>query len=310
MGGRMKWFLGFCFLAMVGCVAWALGPDFIAAVRSHTWRATPCVIARSQMVEAPSSGTGTRFALGVEYTYTFQGQEFHSTRFTTGERQDSSDVARMQRAAVRFAAGTRAICFVNPREPAEAVLERGELWGRLVILAPLLILGLVTHESVFTWFDRRRRRKRRLQDAPLSETNDAFRAEGRRILFGSLGLIMGVFLLGFCVVGPLWRWWQSRDWVQTQATITRCELTSQSSQHGPTYSLELTYDYEAGGQHYRSDRRKFGMGIDEPVADLSAWVAAHPPGTKVRCFVAPEDPTEAVLEPGVELGWVSRLWGP
>jgi hypothetical protein len=49
--------------------------------------------------------------------------------------------------------------------------------------------------------------------------------------------------------------------------------------------------------------------IDEPVADLAAWAAAHPPGTKTRCLVNPQDPADAVLESRFSFGWVSLALG-
>ncbi len=309
MRWRSNWFIGLCFLAIVICVAWALGPDFVAAARSYTWKATPCEIIRSQVAEEPFSSTVMHFVLRVEYTYEFNGTAHRSTRFTTGDHQGSTDVGKAERAAVRFAPGTRAMCFVNPRNPGEAVLERGELWGGIFLLAPFLIIGLIMHEQIFGWFEQRRWRKRKLKSIPLSETNDALRPDGRLILFGCIGLVMGLFFLGFCLVGPLWFWSQSRHWISTLATISRCEITSQSSQHGPTYHLQLTYEYDFQGRRYRSDRKTFGLGIDEPVADLTAWAAAHPVGSRIECFVNPSNPTEAVLDRTPTVGWVSLALG-
>src|SRR5262249_47787735 len=118
MRWRGNWFLAFCFLVIVGCVAWALGPDFIAALRSYAWRPTPCLILKSEVAQEPFSRTVTHFVLRVEYSYTFQGQEYRSRRFTTGDRQGSTDVSKAERAAIRFAPGARAVCYVNPRDPS------------------------------------------------------------------------------------------------------------------------------------------------------------------------------------------------
>jgi hypothetical protein len=71
----------------------------------------------------------------------------------------------------------------------------------------------------------------------------------------------------------------------------------------------LTYEYELGGRHYRSDRKSFGFAIDEPVSDLTDWVKSHPVGSAVVCFVNPADPTEAVLDRTPSIGWVSLALG-
>jgi hypothetical protein len=309
MRARSTWFLGICFLIMVGAVAGALGPDFFAAVRSYTWRETPCTIVQSRIAEEPFSRTVTHYVLKVEYTYSFAGMDYRGTRFTTGDRQGSSDAKSAEQAATRFHAGARTSCFVNPGQPSEAVLVRGELWGGLFLLGPFLIAGLVMHESIFAWFDRRRWRDRLEHDLPLSEANDALRSDGRVILFGVLGTVMGTFLLGFCLVAPLQEWSRARQWVERTAVITRCELTSRSGLHGPEYSVELLYEYDFGGRRYRGSRRNFSVPLDEAVADLAAWVATHPIGTRTRCLVNPRDPTDAVLEAHFNVGWIPLSLG-
>lgn len=309
MRWRSNWFLGICFLAICACIFFALGPDFIAAARSYTWKPTPCEVLRLTVAEEQFSRTVTHFVLRVEYKYEYEGRPYHSTRFTTGEHQGSTDVAKAERAALRFASGTRATCYVNPRHPEEAVLERGELWGGIFFLAPFLILGLVMHESIFAWFEQRRWMQRKARNLPLSETNEALRADGRKILFGCLGSLMGLFLLGFCLVGPIWYWAHSRNWVPTAATITRSEIKEESGQHGPTYKLEVAYEYNFQGRRHRSDQRCFGFAIDEPVADLTAWAEAHPVGSSITCWVNPQDPTDAVLDRRPKIGWVPIALG-
>src|SRR4029079_17377339 len=131
---------------------------------------------------------------------------------------------------------------------------------------------------------------------PLSETNDAFQTDKRNILFAILGIVMGVFLTGFCVVAPVRNWLDARDWVTTSAVIDRSELTSHSGIHGPEYSLEVKFSYEFAGRKWQSTRRSFNQSIDESVADLDAWVAAHKPGSTAQAFVNPHDPAEAALD--------------
>lgn len=305
-----NWFLGLCFIAILVLVGCALGPDFIAALRSYRWKATPCKILRSEVSTYPFSPSVTHYSLKVEYKYSHNGEELHSTRFTTGDRQGSTDVGKAEEAAVRFAPGTHATCYVNPSDPADAVLEHGELWGGLVFLSVFILPVIVMHESIFRWFDGRRGKNRDLNHLPLSERNDALRPELRMVFFGFLGLLIGMALFGFCVAYPLWRWSQSRNWVMTDATVIQCQVKQElSAQHGPEYSLELLYGYDYAGRQYHSGQRTFGMAIDLPVVDLAAWVAAHPVGTAVKCFVDPQHPTEAVLEKNLEIGWVPVALG-
>jgi len=309
MRWRSNWFVWLCLLGIFGCVLFTLWPNYYQALRSHRWEPVRCTVVRSEVGTEPFSQTVTHFVLQVEFAYQFAGKEYRSTRFTTGSHQGSTDVTKAEEAAVRYPPGKRAECYVNPQDPSEAVLQRGDLWIGLILLLPILLAGLVMHQPIFAWFERRRQWKQITGNVPWSDRNDAFRTD-RFLVWMAIGsLLMGVFFLGFNVTHPLRRWWQSKEWKETEATITRCELSSRTGLHGPEYSLELTYEYEFGGRHYRSGRRGFGMSIDTPVIDLSQWVATHRPNQRVRCFVDPNEPTEAVLERNLEIEWVTPSLG-
>jgi len=306
---RKNWFVGLCCLGMMVAVAGAMGWDFVEAVRSRFWRETPCRILESHVAQEPFSRKVMHFVLKVEFSYSFEGREYRSSRYSTGQHPGSTDVQVAERAAVRYPAGAQATCYVNPRQPGEAVLVRGQIWGAIMLLGPLVILGLMTHESIFAWFEQRRRRVHVEHGLPFSDGNEAVQTDGRMVLFALLGLVVGVFFLGFCIGAPLRHWWQARQWVEREAYISRCQLHSRSGTHGPEYSLDLLYEYEFAGRQLHSSRQSFATGVDEPVADLSDWIAAHPVGSRVKCRVNPVDPTEAVLENHLRLGWVSLALG-
>jgi hypothetical protein len=240
-----------------------------------------------------------------EYHYFFKDREYISTRFTTGTRQGSSDPGKAERIAARLSPGSWSTCYVNPRHPEQAVLERGEIWAGLFLLGPFLIFGLMAHEEIFAWFEERQWRRRAVHPVPLSETNDAFQLDKRNLLFGVLAIVMGFFLSAFCVIKPLQNWANARHWISTNAVINRAELTSRSGIHGPEYSLEVKYSFNFGGRSWQSTRRSFSESIDESIADLDAWVASHKPGTVTPVFVNPEDPTDAVLDRSIHLGWIT-----
>src|SRR4051812_23543302 len=125
-----------CIVAISGLIFSAIGPDLVSAARSYAWQTAPCVILSSKIVEEPYSPTVMHYVPKVDYTYTFAGREYRSARFTTSKRQGFVDFSRAERAVTRFAPGFRTTCFVNPRTPVEAVLQRGELWGGIFLLAP------------------------------------------------------------------------------------------------------------------------------------------------------------------------------
>lgn len=108
------------------------------------WIETPCVILSSAVVshESHSSrGSGTTYSIDVTYEYARDGRTYTSNRygFSTGS---SSGHDWRQAIVDRLPPGSKSICFVNPRDPADAVLERGftpDLWFGLFPLAFLLV---------------------------------------------------------------------------------------------------------------------------------------------------------------------------
>lgn len=300
--------LWFFLIALTVVIAWGLGLDLFNAYKTLTWVRTPCRILHAHFLEN-ASRDGVRYQFQVEYVYQFGGQEYHSRKFGTGEQQELMDATNMERVKAQFGAGREATCLVNPRHPSEAVLERGDLWGVVFLLGPVLIIGLMGHEEIFAWFANRRKRHRVVVDPPMSDLNDALALDGRRVMFGFIGLVMGVFLLGFCVAKPLYDWNRTQGWVETDTTIQHSEVTSHSSMHGPEYSLNIVFEYQFNGNNYKSDNSGLGSGIDTPAADMADWVAAHPVGTRTRCWVNSADPKQAVLERRLSFDWIAPALG-
>jgi hypothetical protein len=107
------------------------------------WVETPCVVEFSRVNRQPSTDSGENVSVEIRFRYTFDGTEYQSDRFAPvtqlGGREDV--------AVRRYAPGRKAVCYVNPRNPAEAFLERGftgVLWfallGMLLILAGVIAL--------------------------------------------------------------------------------------------------------------------------------------------------------------------------
>jgi len=81
--------------------------------------------------------------VNVFYRYTFNGREFKANRYNF--MGGSSSGYDSKRAIVnRLPPGTETVCYVNPAEPTQAVLERGftaEMWFGLIPLVFVLIGG-------------------------------------------------------------------------------------------------------------------------------------------------------------------------
>jgi len=101
------------------------------------WNATPCIIVNSSVGRHSGSKGGSTYSIDLVYTYDVAGQKFTGTRyhFLGG----SSSGYQWRAAAVkRYPRGKHTTCYVNPRDPSDAVIERGftpDMWFGLIPLA-------------------------------------------------------------------------------------------------------------------------------------------------------------------------------
>jgi hypothetical protein len=112
----------------------------IKILSAKQWPAVPCVVISSE-VKSHSSDHGTRYSVNILYRYEFKGREFKSNGydFMSGS---SSGYSSKQAIVSRHPPGTQTLCYVNPDDPTEAVLERGftpVLWFGLIPLVFVLV---------------------------------------------------------------------------------------------------------------------------------------------------------------------------
>jgi hypothetical protein len=107
---------------------------------ARNWVETPCVVESSQ-VRSPSSDDGTTYSVDILYRYEINGREYKSNRYHFMGGSSSGRGAK--RAIVReHPPGRETVCYVNPKDSTEAVLERGftnDLWFGLI---PLVFVGV------------------------------------------------------------------------------------------------------------------------------------------------------------------------
>jgi hypothetical protein len=116
----------------------------IASARQ--WPAVPCTIISSE-VKSHSGDHGNTYSVNIFYTYVFNDREFKANRydFMGGS---SSGYQGKQAIVYRYPPGSKALCYVNPSEPTESVLERGFtriMWVGLLPLGFMLagVFGLI-----------------------------------------------------------------------------------------------------------------------------------------------------------------------
>jgi hypothetical protein len=128
-------------------------------------------------------------------------------------------------------------------------------------------------------------------------------------VFGLVFFIVGSVLLYFLGVRPVLGVMRASGWVETPCTVIASELKEHPSDDadspGPSYSIEIVYEYDFGGKPYRSDQYDFlKLSSNTNVATRSAIVQDHWPGKQTTCYVNPSHPAEAVLQ----RGWTAEMW--
>lgn len=140
----------FLFLALAGgFFGWELllGPG-LDVVRARAWARTPCTIVESGLEDSertelprPVDPRG-RFlqSLRVSFRYDVGGKAYLGSRYSFAANVRTERSRIRQKIVALYPTGREAACFVNPRDPAEAVINRRFQGEMLLGLAPLLLL--------------------------------------------------------------------------------------------------------------------------------------------------------------------------
>ena len=106
---------------------------------ARSWHKTPCRILESSVNE--DRGDSGLYYIVVTYEYTFAGQQYWSSRYSFSFSSTAGYFGK-RRIVGRLAAGTTAFCYVNPDNPADAVIKRGVTWDMvLVAVFAIVFLG-------------------------------------------------------------------------------------------------------------------------------------------------------------------------
>lgn len=115
----------------------------------------------------------------------------------------------------------------------------------------------------------------------------------------------GCFFFYLILIQPLWNIWQARDWREVPCRILSSEVKrSTGGSDGVSYKILIRYAYQVNGRAYESDRYDFTGMSSGGYSGKRNVVDRYPPGALEKCFVNPEQPSEAVLYRGM----TKALW--
>ena len=122
------------------------------------------------------------------------------------------------------------------------------------------------------------------------------KAQGCLFFFGIPFFAAGCFLLYSLFFQPFSKSLESQNWIETPCLILKSHLITNSDSEGDTYRPAISYSYEYEGKKYESNLVDFsGSGSSNDRVGENESVEAYPQGTTRKCYVNPENPSEAVL---------------
>ena len=117
-------------------------------------------------------------------------------------------------------------------------------------------------------------------------------------IIGSIFLLVGggvAFFLGKPILDTAKA---SESWPTVQGKVIKSELESHRNKKSTTYGALVIYKYEAGGEDYEGDEIWFGQYSSSNRSEMQKLVKEYPVGKDVTVYYSPDDPAQAVLQPG------------
>lgn len=124
--------------------------------------------------------------------------------------------------------------------------------------------------------------------------------------FGVFGLVFGLFwgaLTGsfdYLVVSRMLQQKAAEQYPTVTGVISHSEMTQKRGSKGKTsYGIDLRYSYEVAGKKYESNRYRYDEDNSSDSRHARQVVGELSAGTKVPVYYNPNDPSDAVLSPGI-----------
>lgn len=303
--------LGFLGLAVGILLAWANWFYHRAPQeRVHGWQQTPCRVLQWEVSVSPGSGagSGTGYSASptLRFEYDFAGRTWISDRYDEASNRDV-DIREFEREGDAARRGP-AFCYVNPENPAEASFHAARLWVPWSLAGGGVLLALASGAFLVRTFVPSRRSRALGREGRV-------RWWQRAGLLGVAAVAAGLgLLLGFRQGMPdmLWGQFVRGQLIEVSARVEgRAIYTVRGvgkRSHQIHYLAGVIYSYEHDGRSWHSDRWRFDTRqVDTGSQERAEQkLADYPPGRLVRCWIHPQKPWFATLDPSLQP--VALLW--
>jgi hypothetical protein len=158
---QIDWFLGqliqkvkfsfgvpLFFFVLGSFMGWSLINNGIETYRIQSWPEVECEIIDSNLSAGKDEHGEDEYCFEVRYKYTFEGQEYESNMLDRHGYDDGRNIYMddelPRKLLKKYETGNISHCFVNPKKPGYALLERSKLDYAFVAFLPIaLILALI-----------------------------------------------------------------------------------------------------------------------------------------------------------------------
>jgi len=300
LGGKIvaTLFFGIFFLVGLGFEI-MLVRQTAANLSAYGWTAAEATIVASEVSQPEDNDKDP--TLHVSYRYTFRGEQHDGNRVEVGSVALQSSEAYLL--AERFASQKRVPCWVNPKNPEEAVLLRSSLASAFAVLFPLIFVAV---GGIGIWAMWRRKTKSNDDATKPISSRSSNTKNGRRIMiaFFSVFLLVGLGVGYGFFVQPLLKIVAAQNWRQVPCEIVSSRVKTHSGDDGSTYSVDVVYRYTYQDRTYTANSYHFFSGSSSGYEAKAEIVRHLPAGSRTICYIDPSHPFDAVLERGI----TSTLW--
>jgi len=285
--------------------AYFIGKMFVENLDTYFWDEAPCEILSCE-IKVDESNESSPFSLDVRYRYSVDGRRYEGNKLTLEKdhHDDYTDLAIDRQSLLSGGADTPKSAYVDPDDPARAILKRRNMLSlSLMLLFPLPFLGIGFGMVYFTIAEGKKEKPPAKVGGLSSEANKGGRG-GRTVgtVIFSVVLLIGLGLTAPLIVKPITKSTSAKTWPETPCKIIWSRVQTHEGEDGDTYSVDIFYEYQFEGQTHRSNRYSFIGGSSSGSDSKRAITKKYPRGSTQTCYVNPDQPLEAVLKPDLGLG--------
>lgn len=134
-----------------GLIAMGKGSyDAYQALRSDTWSTVEGKIVSSSITKVKHPGETPAYYPDIQYVYQVEGKVYTGNRIFWGEFGSGSP-SSAQAVVNNYKVGMSVTVYYDPRNPANAILERGARWASFALLFGGLLFSIVGVVGFLYW---------------------------------------------------------------------------------------------------------------------------------------------------------------